>query len=187
MVSILELISSRNWQQLKNITCNEIFLFKRIDCYECSCIYWRTAIYKRGRPEQSRQNMAKLVTFWNHMYNTLCNCQWFLERLWWKKVGDSRTSFGHDRKTTRNQWYSWPSHLYLTLVLKLWLMMITGKNRISKDLWKTWERWQREILWYQESSRFVFNLEKDTTNKSKTMDGESVHFTRRNFLQSKWL
>ena len=70
------------------------------------------------------------------------------------------TSFGHDRETTRNQWYSSPSHLYLELVLKLWSVMITGRNGISEGFWKTWESWQREILWDQEGNRFAFNLEK---------------------------
>ena len=38
--------------------------------------------------------------------------------------------------------------------------MITGKNDISKDLWKSRESGQREIPWYQETNKLALNLEK---------------------------
>lgn len=83
LVSILQPISSRNRQQHNNVKCNEIFVFKRTDCYEYSRINWRTAIYKRWLPEQKvlcRQNMIKLVKLWNRMSNKLC-CHWFSKRI----------------------------------------------------------------------------------------------------------
>ena len=65
--------------------------------------------------------------------------------------------------------------------------MITGKNGISKDLWKTWESGQREILWYQETNRLALNLEKKEYCKVKCSGKKIFAFSMNYFLQSNWL
>ena len=59
LISFLKTVSSRNWQQRNNVKCNEIFVFKRTDCFNCPCIYSRTAIYNRGLPEVKRYSVDK--------------------------------------------------------------------------------------------------------------------------------